>query len=165
MNVDRATLYFMCGKMAAGKSTLAGELARLNDAVLLVQDDFLATLYPGEIRDIEDFVRYSARLRNSLASHVHDLLSRGLSVVLDFPGNTTVQRRWFRAIVDRADVSHELHFVDASDDLCKRQLKRRSESLPPGSPWTTDAEFEAITVHFEAPRDDEGFHVVRHRRT
>jgi len=30
--------------------------------------------------------------------------------------------------------------------------------------WTPDAEFDAITVYFQAPFDDEGFNVVRHER-
>ena len=61
-------------------------------------------------------------------------------------------------------VEHELHFVDASDDRCKRQLKDRSRNLPPGTPWTTDTDFEAITVYFQAPAAEEGFNVVRHQR-
>lgn len=60
--------------------------------------------------------------------------------------------------------SIELHFVDASDALCKRQLKERSKDLSAGTPWTTDAEFEAITVYFQPPSEDERFHVVRHER-
>ena len=43
-------MYFMCGKMAAGKSTYARELAQTKNAVLLFQDEFLDTLYAGEIR-------------------------------------------------------------------------------------------------------------------
>lgn len=55
-----------------------------------------------------------------------------------------------RANFERANVEHELHFVDASDALCKRQLKERSKDLSAGIPWTTHAEFEAITVYFSA---------------
>ena len=40
-------LIFFCGKMAAGKSTLARDLARRENAVLLVQDEFLDHLFPG----------------------------------------------------------------------------------------------------------------------
>ena len=168
MTIENATLYFMCGKMAAGKSTRANELARANDAVLLVQDTWLETLYPGEIRRIADYVAYSTRLRAALLPHVRDLLSRGTSVVLDFPANTIV---WLRHLPDAeidifegAGVAHELHFVDAVDDVCKRQLKQRSAALPAGAPWTTDAEFDAITAYFQAPTADEGFVVVRHER-
>src|SRR5262245_46353371 len=159
-----ARLIFLCGKMAAGKSTLARALAEREHAILLVQDEFLESLYPGEITDIPGFVKYSSRLRNALEPHVCALLSKGTSVVLDFPGNTRAQRAWFRGIFERANVEHELHFVDASDTVCKSQLKDRSKHLPLGTPWTTDAEFEAITAYFQPPSEDEGFNVVHHER-
>lgn len=159
-----AKLLFFCGKMAAGKSTLARDLARRENAVLLVQDEFLEQLFPGEITDIAEFVKYSLRLKNTLGPHVCALLSTGVSVVLDFPGNTPAQRAWFRELFERAKVDHELHYVVASDALCKRQLEERSKHLPAGAPWTTEAEFEAITAYFQPPSDDEGFNVVRHER-
>ena len=160
---NAAKLIFLCGKMAAGKSTLAKDLAARESAILIVQDEFLEKLYPDEITDIPGFVRYSTRLKNALAPHVCSLLSNGVSVVLDFPGNTRSQRAWFREIFVRANVAHELHFVDASDALCKSQLKDRSTHLPPGTPWTTNAEFEAITVYFEPPSEQEGFNVFHHK--
>jgi predicted kinase len=157
-------LIFLCGKMAAGKSTLAKELAHRENAVLLVQDEFLDHLFPGEITDIPGFVKYSSRLKNAIGPHVGVLLSKGISVVLDFPANTKGQRVWFRELFESVNAQHELHFVDASDALCKHQLKERSKELPAGAPWTTDAEFEAITVYFQPPSDEEGFNVVRHER-
>jgi hypothetical protein len=36
--------------------------------------------------------------------------------------------------------------------------------VPDGAPWTTDAEFDAVTAYFQPPSVDEGFHVVRHER-
>ena len=164
MSESRATLYFMCGKMAAGKSTLSKELARIHSAVLLNQDDWLAALYPGEILNISDYVRCSGRLRDALGPLIVDLLTRGTSVVLDHPGNTRKQRQWFRDLFERANAPHELHFIDAADDTCKRQLKQRSAALPAGSAWTTDVEFDAITAYFQAPEDDENFNVIRHER-
>lgn len=164
MSESRATLYFMCGKMAAGKSTLSKELARIHSAVLLNQDDWLAALYPGEILNIADYVRCSGKLRDALTPLIVDLLTRGTSVVLDHPGNTRKQRQWFRDLFERANAPHELHFIDAADDTCKRQLKQRSAALPAGSAWTTDAEFDAITAYFQAPEDAENFNVIRHER-
>ena len=158
-------LMFLCGKMAAGKSTLAKDLAQRGDAILLVQDELLECLFPGEITDIPGFLDRSSRLRQAIASHICAILSKGVSVVLDFPGNTRAQRAWFRELFERAHVQHELHFIDASDEVCKRQLKDRTKHLPPGTPWTTDAEFDAITRYFQPPSDDEAFNVVRHART
>jgi predicted kinase len=161
---EKSKLYFLCGKMAAGKSTLAIELARRENAILLVQDELLTKLFPGEITDIPSYVKYSSRLKDALAGHICSLLSSGISVVLDFPGNTRTQRTWFRELFERANVGHELHFLDATDALCKRQLKERSKDLPEGSAFTTDAEFERLTKYFQAPSDDERFNVIRYER-
>lgn len=160
----QAKLIFLCGKMAAGKSTLARQLAEREGAILMVQDELLEHLYPQEIVDIPGFVEYSGRLERALTPHLRALLNRGVSVVLDFPGNTKRQRAWFRQLITMTRVDHELHFVDTSDEGCKRQLRERSKDLPEGAVWTTDAEFDALAAYFEAPTDDEGFKVVRHSR-
>ena len=79
-------LFFLCGKMAAGKSTLARTLvAEQEHAILLVSDEWLGRLYPTEIVDVPAFITYSTRLNEALTPHICTLLGRGLSVVLDFP--------------------------------------------------------------------------------
>jgi predicted kinase len=164
MSQRKGKLLFFCGKMAAGKSTLSRQLASREDAVLLVEDEFLERLFPDQIGDVAAYVTYSSRVREALGPHIVSLLSMGLSVVLDFPGNTRRQRAWFRRVIDDAGAEHELHFIDASDTLCMRQLSDRSKHLPPGSRWTGEAEFQAVTAYFEPPAAEEGFHVVRHER-
>jgi predicted kinase len=159
-----STLYLLCGKMAAGKSTLARELAERSAAILLVQDEWLGHLFPGDIVDVPTFARFSARLRAALTDHICALLSRGTSVVLDFPGNTRTQRDWFRELFEGANADHELHFIDVPDELCKAQLRERSLHLAEGTAWTTDAEFDAITKFFQSPTADEGFNIIRHER-
>jgi predicted kinase len=160
----RATLFVFCGKMAAGKSTLARAIAAREHAVLLEQDAFIIALFPGMITDVLTYVEYAGRLTKALTPHVRALLTMGVPVVLDFPGNTRSQRAWFRTLLEGTGATHELHVIEASDELCKRQLRERSKHLPPGTPWTTDADFELITAFFQPPADDEGFTVVRHPR-
>ena len=92
--------------MAAGKSTLSKELSQQEDAVLLVLDELLERLYPGQVVDVASFVTYSTRIRDALAPHIGSLLSMGLSVVLDFPGNTRKQRAWFRQLCEQAGAEH-----------------------------------------------------------
>lgn len=164
MSERKAKLFFFCGKMGAGKSTRARELAAQEHAVLLVEDEFLERLFPGQIVDLAAYVTYSSRVRDALGPHIGSLLAMGISVVLDFPGNTRSQRAWFRALIDHAGGGHELHFIDASDTLCLSQLRHRSKDLPAESRWTTDAEFRAVTAYFEPPASEEGFNVVRHER-
>ena len=159
-----AKLIFLCGKMAAGKSTLARELAERERAVLLVEDEFLDRLFPGEIQDIAGYVRRSIRVKNALGPHICALVALGVSVVLDFPGNTRSQRAWFSQLIETSRAAHELHVIDASDAVCKRQLRARSQALPAGAAWTTDEEFDAVTAYFEPPADEEGFTIIRHER-
>jgi predicted kinase len=160
----KGKLIFLCGKMAAGKSTLAKELTRRENALLFVLDDLLERLYPDQVVDIATFVTCSTRIRNALSPYICSLVSMGISVVLDFPGNTRTQRSWFRQLLQQSDAEHELHFIDASNELCKRQLRERSQKLAPGTSWTTDADFDAITAYFEPPTADEDFNVIHHER-
>jgi predicted kinase len=127
-----------------------------------VQDEFLSKLFPGEVVDIPSFVKYSSRLKDALAAHICSLLSKGICVVLDFPGNTRTQRAWFRELFERTNTDHELHYVDVTDELCKRQLRERSKELAEGSAFTSDAEFDAITQYFQPPSDDNNSNVIRH---
>jgi predicted kinase len=150
-------LHFLCGKMAAGKSTLSKELAQKYNAVLLSEDEMLAKLYPTEITTIQDYVKYSERLKSVAKEHVIELLHKGNNVVMDFPANTKNQRAWFKEIFESANVKHILHFVDKTDDICKAQLRKRNENLPKDAPLTSEETFDAITKYFETPQDEEGF--------
>jgi predicted kinase len=161
---EETTLHFFCGKMAAGKSTLARKLAEENNAILLVEDEWLAQIFPDEISTISDYIKYAPRLKKVMLSHVIALLSRDVSVVLDFPANTVEQRQWFRGLYETANVAHILHYLDVSDEVCKRQLKERSRGKPEGSAFTTDAEFEAITQYFQPPSNSEGFNMSIHKQ-
>ncbi|HYE89059.1 MAG TPA: ATP-binding protein [Vicinamibacterales bacterium] len=162
---QRGKLYFFCGKMASGKSTLARELAVREHAVLFSQDAWIDALYPGAVVNVATYLEYSGRINRLLAPHVIELLGRGLPVVLDFPGNTRNQRAWFRSIVDAAGADHELHVLDTPDAICRAQLRSRSARLPPGTPWTTDADFDLISSHFQPPAEEERFTVIVHTRT
>jgi predicted kinase len=156
-----AVLHLVCGKIAAGKSTLTQHIAARPHTVLISEDSWLSTLYAGEIRALDDYVRRSRQLRSVLASHVEALLLGGLSVVLDFPANTIGQRQWMKDIINRAGVAHELHYLDITDEVCRTRLRARNASgSHPFAP--TDAEFDEINRHFTPPTDEEGFHVVRH---
>ena len=155
---------FLCGKMAAGRSTLARELAAREHAILLVQDELLGHLFPGEFVDLEAFIERYGRLTTALGPHIRSLLIRGVPVVLDFAANTRGMRAWFRQLIDDTGASHELHFVDVPDAVCKRQLAERSRAHPPGTRWTSEAEFDAITALFQPPAADEGFTVIHHPR-
>jgi predicted kinase len=154
-------LYLLCGKIAAGKSTLAKRLAAQLAALLISQDHWMSTLFPTENRTIDDFARLSGRLRAAMGPHVVDILRQGLSVVLDFPANTLTYRAWMRSLIIEAGVAHELHVLDFPDAVCKERLRRRNGSGR--HPYQVDeATYDLFTGYFVPPTPEEGFNIVVH---
>lgn len=159
---DAVTLYLICGKIAAGKSTLARRLAGRPGTLLIVMDDWMSALYPAENRSIEDFGRLSARLRKAMGPHIVAILRQGMSVALDFPANTVGWRRWMRGLIDEAAVAHELHFLDVPDAVCKERLRLRNRSGE--HPYQVDETmFDLFTSYFVPPTPEEGFDLKVHR--
>jgi predicted kinase len=153
------TLHVLSGKLASGKTTLARRLATDTGAVLVCEDLWLSRLFPGEISTFADYLNRAGRFRSALAPHVRSLLDCGTSIVFDFGGNVPQERTWVRSLCDLGRAKLVLHYVKASDDLCKRQLRRRNIEQPDGSQTTTDEEFESITKYFVPPDPAEGLDV------
>ncbi len=164
MSMRDATLHMLCGKIAAGKSTLTARLATAPHTVALSEDSWLARLYPGQINSVADYVRHAARLREAIAPHVEALLGAGLSVVLDFPANTVANRAWMREIIERSGARNVLHVLDVPDDVCRARLRARNAAGRHDFA-ASDAEFDAITAYFTPPTEDEGFNIVVHDAT
>ena len=159
------TLYLLCGKMASGKSMLAKELANSHQAILMSEDQLLADLYPNQVQDVASYVRCSTQLKRALEPHIGNLLCRGVSVVLDFPANTVRQRMWMRGLITKTAAPHELHYLIVSDAVCKSRLAKRAAEQPERRATDTVEMFDSITAHFQAPTPDEGFELIRHRRS
>jgi predicted kinase len=160
-HVRSTTLYLLCGKIAAGKSTLAHRLAAQPATLLITMDHWMSNLFPTENKTIEDFTRLSARLRAAMGPHIVDILRQDLSVVLDFPANTVVWRRWMRSLITEANVAHELHVLDVSDAICKARLRKRNESGD-HQYHVDEATYDQFMSYFVPPTPDEGFNVIVH---
>jgi predicted kinase len=158
---NNATLHMLCGKIAAGKSTLARQLACAPQTILLDQDEWLSRLFPGEIVTIHDFTRCSARLRLAIGGLIGDLLRAGISVVLDFPANTPTQRTWMRGLAEAGGAEHVLHVIELPDEVCRARMHQRNAA---GShPYqVTDAEYDTFMRFFMPPAPEEGLNLSPH---
>lgn len=161
MTGGRATLHLLCGKIAAGKSTLAAALVRDEGALPIGEDFWMARLFGPELVEVADYVRLSQRLRAAMGPHVTALLQAGLSIVLDFPANTRASRAWMREIGEMAGADLRLHFLDVPDAVCRARLAARNAGGTHDFA-ATDAQFDQLTAYFEPPSDDEGLNIVTH---
>jgi predicted kinase len=159
MSASNATLHMLCGKIAAGKSTLSARLARAERTLVISEDRWIEQLYGPELKTLADYFERCERLRATLAPHVVGLLRAGVSVVLDFHANTLGSRRWMRALFEEAGASHQLHFLDVPDEVCRARMRARKAA---GGDGVTDAEFDHVISFFVPPEAGEAFNVIRY---
>lgn len=162
MSLEQTTLHLVCGKIAAGRSTLTSTLGKQPHTVVVKEDYWLARLYPGEQNSLADYVRNATRLRDAMSAHVVDLLRLGLSIALDFPANTPVSRAWMRSLFEEAGCNHQLHYLDVPDEVCISRLMQRNSDGTHEFTVSND-DFALFTKHFVPPALKEGFDVVLHR--
>ena len=164
MSPSAPTLHLMCGKIAAGKSTLAARLGREQNAIVIAEDDWLNALFSDQMASVADYVRVSEKLRAALAPHVVSVLNAGVSVVLDFPANTIETRGWMREILKQTSASHQMHVLEVSDEVCLARLHaRNSKGDHPFA--ATEAQFRQVSKHYVPPGEDEGFVLTVHHDT
>ncbi|MEX0298133.1 MAG: AAA family ATPase [Kordiimonas sp.] len=158
MDKSEPHLHFFCGKIGAGKSTLASKIAGDSKAILINEDHWTSTLWPGEITNLKDYGEKSTRLKKALWPMVSQVLQTGTCVVLDFPANTISQRRTLKTLIEMADVPHTLHLLDTSDEICKSRLRVRNASGD-HQYEVTEEQFEQFSSFFEPPSSEEAFNV------
>jgi predicted kinase len=159
MSASNPTLHMLCGKIAAGKSTLSASLGKTKNTIVISEDRWIEQLYGPELKTLADFFERCERLRVTLSPHVVGLLRADVSVVLDFHANTVRSRRWMRAMFEEAKASHQLHFLDVPDEICRSRMHARKAA---GGDGVSDAEFDHVTSFFVPPDPSEGFNVIRY---
>ncbi len=161
--IKKGTLHFFCGKMAAGKTTKSLEVMNSENAILISEDDWLGHLFKDEIKVFDDYIKYSNRLKPLLLTHIKNIIESGVSVVMDFPANTIRQRSWFKELINTNEISHQLHYLEASDEICLTQLAKRSDGKE-GEAFTSEKEFHVVNSYFQAPTKSEGFNIKIYKR-
>ncbi|MCH4294619.1 ATP-binding protein [Shewanella sp. 3B26] len=158
--MDLGKLFFFCGKMGAGKSTMAREVAARHRAVCISEDDWLAAHYPDQIHTFDDYLRFSSQIKPFIKSHVQQLLQSGTPVVMDFPGNTVRQRGWFVALCNEIGAEHQLIYLDHSDQSCLANIAKRRQEQPHRASFDTEAVFYHVSQFFEPPGENEQLKVL-----
>ena len=144
--VSDARLLLTCGLPAAGKTTLARQLAADRRALRLTQDEWLIALgsSPWDASTRE-------RVDHELWRLAQEVLRLGLSVVVDFGLWARIERDEMRSVARGLGVGVELHYLDVP----AAELWRRIEARNLEPPWNcypiARADFDEWLRIFQAP--------------
>jgi predicted kinase len=144
--VSDIRLLLTCGLPAAGKTTLARQLAADRGALRLTQDEWLIALgsspWEASIRKKVDL---------ELWRLAQEVLRLGLSVVVDFGLWRRSERDEMRSTARALGVGVELHYLDAPPDELWRRIQARNAEAPWNSYAIRRADFDDWRRMFQAP--------------
>ena len=147
--------------MGAGKTIKSRKVAHDRNAVLISEDEWVESLYPGQIKKFDDYLRFSRQLKPLVKTLVRNILRTGTDVVMDFPANTASQRKWFKTLYSEINAPHELIYLNVSNEICLKQIAQRCTEQPERASFDTEEVFHHVTSFFEEPSADEGFNIKR----
>ena len=144
--MSEAVLLLTCGLPGVGKTALARRLAADRRALRLTKDEWLWALgsSPWDESANENMERELWRV-------AQELLSLGVSVVVDFGLWARVERDEIRQAARKLGVRVELHYVDVPHDELWRRIQARNAEPPWDAGPITRAHLDAWAALFQAP--------------
>ncbi len=167
-----ATVHLICGSTGAGKTTYAKALATRTHAVRLSIEDWMAMLFWADAvylpagPTLDWVLARTTRCERQMWALTEQLVARGLDVVFDMglPRRNHRDELRLRALQLGAEV--KLHYLDVDRETRReRVLRRHSErsgaaEMPTETFPISEAMFEVLETHFEAPSDDELYNAM-----
>jgi predicted kinase len=144
--VNDTRLLLTCGLPAAGKTTLARQLAADRSALRLTQDEWLIALgsTPWDASTRE-------KVDHELWLLAQEILRLGLSVVLDFGLWARIERDEMRSVARDLGIGVELHYLDVPAHELWRRIQARNVEPPWNCYPIARADFDEWLRLFEAP--------------
>ncbi|WP_395671594.1 AAA family ATPase [Phenylobacterium sp.] len=124
-----ATLHVIFGPSGAGKTTYAHTLARRENAVAFILDDWMARLFAPDMPqplEFEWMVERVARCEAQIWSTAAAVMATGTSVVFDIGLMRRADRARVREIAEATDLPAQFHFVTAPAEARRARVAERN---------------------------------------
>lgn len=121
-----ASVIFLCGKIASGKSYYAKKLMEEHPAVLLSMDELF------EICELDHFNELHSSLYPKLLKFLYakasEIVRCGTNVIIDSGFWTRSERDLVRRIFSEMDVPAQWHYIDVAPETWAENIRQRNES-------------------------------------
>ena len=125
------TVYLICGKICAGKTTYAHMLAAGKRAVVLSTDEITLAIFGQHLGEKHDEV--VAKVQNYLLEKSLEILKTDINVILDWGFWTREKRDSIRDYYASHGVQAEFHYIDVSCDTWKDNIAKRNSEVLEGN--------------------------------
>ena len=149
-------IYAVCGKICCGKTTYCQALQKKDRAMLLSVDDLMLAIFPPQLGDSHDAV--AAKAQNYLLARAQELVSLGVSVILDWGFWSQKSRDDLRAFCQQHKILLELHYLHLSDEEWARRIARRNAEVAAGrgdAYYVDEGLLEKLHGMFQEPPRDQ----------
>ena len=153
-----ATVYFLCGLAAAGKTSLAKKLASEKDAVRFTLDERMIAKYDYTIYDPQ-YGPLATKEKELIWEEAQDFLANGRDVILDWSLWSKKARVEWPQRVLAAGYDYRLYYLDASLEILRRRLSKRNTENNSRTHYISIAELERFSNIFEAPTEAENLNL------
>ncbi len=121
------TVYLICGKICAGKTTYSHMLALAKKAVLLSTDEITLAIFGQHIGEKHDEVVES--VQRYLFEKSLEILGNGINVLLDWGFWLKEERDYARDYYSSRGIQCEFHYIDVSYDTWMDNIAKRNQAV------------------------------------
>jgi len=154
-----ARLILVCGPSGAGKTTYSLSLSKEIDAILFSIDPWMQTLYSKDMTSLDYswLIERVYRCYDQIWQVGEQILAFNGSVILDLGFTTKAQRKIFLDRAQELNISAEVHYLNAPQDIRKKRIEKRNIEKDSSvySFEVTDMMFNFMEPKFEMPDQEE----------
>lgn len=153
-----ATVYFICGLVAAGKTSFAKKLAAEKDAVRFTLDERMIAKYDYTIYDPQ-YGPLATKEKELIWEEAQEILAKDRDVVLDWSLWSKESRIEWPQRVLAAGYEYRLYYLDVSLEILRRRLSKRNTGNNMATHFISIAELERFSTIFEPPTEAENLNL------
>lgn len=154
----RAVLHLMVGLPGSGKTTLAKKIAAETGAIRLTPDEWHLELFGDDFSDPAQEEAHNLRhgkVEKLMWELAEQLLSRGVSVILDFGFWAESEREFFASEAWRLGAGSRIHFLEVPFEELKRRISERNHQDAKSFVIERESDLEAWWKLFQPPAPEE----------